>query len=69
MSNQQNDVAQAQQRYLQFVQLLPLTIEIAGLSHTDAGKYLTEDQMELRVQALRKAYKHARKLAKEAIQD
>jgi hypothetical protein len=49
----------------QFLHLLPLTLEIAGLPRGEAGKYFNEDQMDLRVQAIRKAYKHVQKLAKD----
>jgi hypothetical protein len=53
------------QRLQQFMQLLPLTMEIAGLPRGDAGRYYNDDQMDLRAQAIRKAYKHARSLVKE----
>lgn len=63
------DLQQPQQRYEQFVQLLPLTLAIAGLSKTDSGKYLTDDQMEIRTRSVRSAYKHARNLIKEVMQE
>jgi len=49
----------------QFLHLLPLTLEVAGLPRGETGKYYNDDQMDLRVQAIRKAYKHVQKLAKE----
>ena len=63
------DVQKAQQRYQQFVQLLPLTLNIAGLPMAEHGKYYNEDQMEIRTNMIRNAYQHARKLAKEIIQE
>lgn len=60
---------QAQQRFQQFVQLLPLTLAIAGLPPADHGKYFNDDQMDLRVRNLRIAFKHARGLAREIIQE
>lgn len=60
---------QAQQKYQQFVQLIPVTLTIAGLAPSEHGKYYNEDQMEIRARTLRAAYKHARKLAKEVLQD
>jgi hypothetical protein len=59
------DLASSTQRLQQFLELLPLTIEIAGLPHGEASRYFNEDQMELRMQAIRKAFRHARILAKE----
>ena len=56
----------AQQRLQQFVELLPVTIAIAGLSRTDQGKYMTEEQMEIRMRTLLKAYKFAKLAVKEA---
>lgn len=58
-----------QQRYQQFLQLLPLTLTIAGLPQSETGRYYNDDQMELRARTLRLAYKHARRVAKESLQD
>jgi hypothetical protein len=49
----------------EFMRLLPLTIEIAGLARIEPGKYYTEGQMEVRVNSLRTAYKLARQLVLE----
>jgi hypothetical protein len=54
-----------QQKINEFLRLLPLTLEIAGLPHADAGRYFNEGQMEVRVNALRTAYKFARQLVLE----
>lgn len=62
-----SDAPQAQQKYQQFVQLLPLTLAIAGLPPSDHGKYYNEDQMENRARTIRFAYKHARGLLREIV--
>ena len=49
----------------QFFQLLPVTLEIAGLTHAEPSKYYNDDQMELRAQAIRKAFRHARNLLRD----
>ena len=56
-----------QRRYREFLDLLPLTVAIAGLPESEKGKLLNEDQMEFRVSTLKTAYRMARRFAKEAI--
>ena len=51
-----------QQKINEFLRLLPLTIEIAGLATGELGKYFSEAQLELRANTLRTAYKYARQL-------
>ena len=51
-----------QQKVTEFLRLLPLTMEIAGLPRAEPGKFLNEGQMEIRVNAIRAAYKLARQL-------
>ena len=55
-------VDRQQQKVAEFLRLLPLTIEIAGLPKADPSKYYNEGQMEVRVNTLRVAYKLARQL-------
>jgi hypothetical protein len=55
-------VDRQQQKVSEFLRLLPLTIEIAGLPHSEPNKYFTEGQMEVRASTLRVAYKLARQL-------
>ena len=62
------DANEVQRRYKEFVDLLPLTLSLAGLPVSDHGKYFTEDQIEARAFTIRHAYKAARQLAREAIQ-
>lgn len=49
-----------------FLQLLPATLAIAGLPTSEHGKYFNEDQMDLRMRTILKAYKFCKQLAKEA---
>jgi hypothetical protein len=54
--------AAQQQRINEFLRLLPLTLEIAGLPRSEQGKHFNEGQMEMRATALRAAYKVCRQL-------
>jgi hypothetical protein len=51
-----------QQKAKEFMNLLPLTIELAGLPDCEPGKYFAESQLEARATALRMAYKVARQI-------
>jgi hypothetical protein len=62
------DPADVQRRYKEFVDLLPLTLSLAGLPASDHGRYFTEEQIEARLFTIRHAYKAARQLVREAIQ-
>jgi hypothetical protein len=57
-----NDPDKQQQRMREFMQLLPLTIELAGLPQSEHGRYFTPEQIEARVITLKHAYKVARQL-------
>lgn len=54
-----------QARMTEFMRLLPLTLEIAGLAKAAPNVLYTPDQMEARVMNVRMAYKLARNLLKE----
>ena len=60
-----NDI---QRNYKEFLDLLPLTLALAGLPHSDSGKYYTEEQIEARVFTVRYAYRAARSVARDCIQ-
>ena len=62
------DPSEVQRRYKEFIDLLPLTLSLAGLPESDHGKYFSEEQIEARVFTIRHAYKAARQLVREAIQ-
>lgn len=53
---------QAQQKQKEFMALLPLIVEIAGLPKAEQGRHFTPEQMEVRAITLRNAYKAARQL-------
>jgi hypothetical protein len=54
-----------QQKVSEFLRLLPLTVEIAGLPLSEPGRNFNEGQMEVRVGTLRTAYKLARQMVLE----
>ncbi len=54
-----------QSRMTEFMKLLPLTLELAGLPKADAARPFTADQVEGRVMSVRTAYKAARALLRE----
>jgi hypothetical protein len=58
-------VDRQQQKVSEFLRLLPLTLEIAGLPHAEAGRHFNEGQMEVRAGTIRMAYKMARQLVLE----
>jgi len=62
------DPNEIQRRYKEFLDLLPLTLHLAGLPASEHGKYFTEEQIEARVFTIRHAYKAARQLAREVVQ-
>jgi hypothetical protein len=61
MNNEQGGDRQ-QAKLREFMSLLPLTIELAGLPHAEAGRYFNDGQLEVRATAIRNAYKLARQL-------
>ena len=54
-------------RYREFIDLLPLTIEIAGLSINSSQRSYTAEQMDARAQVLSQAFKLARQVVRDAI--
>ena len=62
------DPSELQRNYREFIDLMPLTLALAGLPTSDHGKYYTEDQIEARVFTIRHAYRAARSVARECIQ-
>jgi hypothetical protein len=54
-------------RYREFLDLLPLTIEIAGLSRNTSARSFSSEQMEARAQVLSAAFKLARQVVREAV--
>ena len=60
-----NDI---QRNYKEFLDLLPLTLALAGLPQSDTGRYYTDEQIESRVFTIKHAYKAARSVTRECIQ-
>lgn len=56
-----------QRRFKEFMDLLPLTLALAGLPTSEHGKYYNEEQIETRLFAIRHAYKAARGLVREVV--
>jgi hypothetical protein len=54
-----------QARMREFMSLLPLTLEIAGLPKSELGRNFNEGQMEVRVATIRHAFRLARQLVVE----
>jgi hypothetical protein len=47
------------------MQLLPLTLELAGLPKSEPGRYFTPEQIEVRLITLRHAYRLTRQFVME----
>ena len=62
------DSSDTQRRYREFLDLMPLTLSLAGLPASESGKYYTDEQIEARLFTVRYAYKHARQIAREMAQ-
>ena len=56
-----------QRKYREFLDLLPLTLALAGLPPSDPGKYYGEEQIETRLFAVRHAFKAAKQIVREAV--
>jgi hypothetical protein len=56
------NVQQQQLKQKEFMSLLPLIFEIAGLPRAEAGRHFTPDQMDVRTTTLKNAYRVARQL-------
>jgi hypothetical protein len=62
------DPSDLQRNYKEFLDLLPLTLALAGLPQSESGRYYTEDQIEARLFTIKHAYKAARTIARDCIQ-
>ena len=58
--------ADLQAKYRQFIDLLPLTITLAGLPQSE-GRLFGEEQIEARGITIKAAYRVARSVAKECL--
>ena len=66
MADQPNASNDLQQKYRQFLDLLPLTISMAGLPPSE-GRLFGEEQIEARGITIKAAYRVARTVAKECL--
>lgn len=57
-----------QRKYREFLDLMPLTLALAGLPSSDHGRYFTAEQIESRAFTIRHAWKAARLVTRECIQ-
>jgi len=62
MSTGNEGIDRQQQKVTEFMRLLPLTLEIAGLPKSELGRHFNEGQMEVRVNTIKSAYRLARQL-------
>lgn len=56
-----------QRRYREFLDLMPITLAIAGLSPYEGSRSLTAEQMEARANVINNAFRIARRSVREAI--
>jgi hypothetical protein len=56
------DIDRQQAKINEFMKLLPLTIELAGLPTAAQGQHFNDGQLDVRVTMLKVAYKLARQL-------
>jgi hypothetical protein len=54
-------------RYREFLDLMPLTIEIAGLHASSGPVNFNQEQMDVRAQTLLQAFKIARQMARDSL--
>jgi hypothetical protein len=54
-------------RYREFLELMPMTIAIAGLPPSESPYNFTPEQMEIRIHTLATAFRMARQLARESV--
>jgi hypothetical protein len=66
VADQSPTSADLQQKYRQFLDLLPLTISLAGLPVSE-GRLFSEEQIEARAITMRAAYRVARAVAKDCL--
>jgi hypothetical protein len=62
-----DDEHKLKRRYKEFIDLMPLTLAIAGLPENPGPRSYGTDQMEARAQVLQSAFKVARQAVREVI--
>lgn len=61
------DQSETQRRYKEFMDLLPLTLNLAGLPQSESGRYYSQEQIETRLSSIKYAYKASRTLVRELV--
>lgn len=56
-------------RYHEFLQLMPLTIAIAGLPTSEGSRNYTNDQLQARAQIVGNAFRLARQVVRDAVKN
>lgn len=70
MSQAPQNPERQQQKISEFLRLLPLTLELAGLARAQAGAtHYNQGQLEVRAITIKNAYKVARQLISEIAND
>jgi hypothetical protein len=62
-----SDEEALKRHYKEFLDLMPLTLAMAGLSPSESMRNYTPEQMELRGQVIANAFRVARQTVREAI--
>jgi hypothetical protein len=62
-----NDEEALKRHYKEFIDLMPLTLSLAGLAPAEPHRNFTPEQMELRGQVLLNAFRIARQTVRECI--
>jgi hypothetical protein len=55
-------------RYREFLDLMPITLAIGGLPHSEGTFYFNTEQMEIRANTLASAFKMAKQMVREIVQ-
>jgi hypothetical protein len=61
-----DSTSEVQQKYREFINLLPLTLSLAGLPPSE-GRLFSEDQLEARAMTVKLAYRVAKSLTRECL--
>lgn len=64
MSTADDDI---RRRYKEFLDLMPLTLALAGLSSAEGNRNFTTEQLEARTQVVLNAFKLARQVTRDAL--
>jgi hypothetical protein len=62
-----NDEEALKRRYREFLDLMPLTLSLAGLASAEGARNFTSEQLKIRAQVVQAAFKVARQAVRESI--